>query len=164
MTRNGIASSLLCLSLLVVSSCTDNTIEGASTTTSGFVVNKISATNGTVNTGTCNSGGATPKNGTTFTVTIDYAGTEQITGIKLIYKFSGGTASAPVTLTTSEYKDTPATSSGTFRGVSGAGNVKITSCVNFGTATTIQYDYTLTMKSLKTYPATITITKPAGAN
>ncbi len=161
MNRDGIFSLTLCFSLLVLFSCTDTTIEGASTTTTGFTISKTTSTNSTINAGTCTSGG---KTGTNFTVTVEYKGSEVITGIKLTYRFSSGTTGTQTLTSNLDYVDTPSGATGTFRGASVASNVKIYSCVTFGTSTSIAYDYTFTMKSLKTYTTSITINKPTGAN
>lgn len=150
----------VCL-IILLANCTDTTIEGTASTT-GFKINKSSSTYTALNSGCYSSAAA--KYGTNFTVTLEYTGTQKITGLSASYKFSGGTTGTTTLKANTDYLDSnSSTSSSAFRGVAGY-SVTLYPCVLFGTNTSIAYTYTITTNTSQTYTTTVTINKPVGAN
>lgn len=169
--RRILSFSLLVACSLFLFDCTDNNIEGTSSATVGFKITKTKSSNSTINTGCYSS--SLSKYGTNFTVTLEYTGTQKITGISAAYVFSNGASGNSTITAGSGYYDYNfgSSSSGTFRGTSASGAyVEIYPCIIFGATTSITYTYTITTStgqsgsSSQTFTSSVTLTKPAGAN
>jgi hypothetical protein len=130
----------LVICLLLALGCTDEKIEGASTT-SVFTIASVRSSFSSLN-GCLISGGS---NGTNFIRTITYQGSGNITNVSYSYKFSSG---ATGTIASVYYYDSGVSSS--FRGATSSGTLELEGCVRFGTNTSIEYTYTITASG-KTY-------------
>jgi hypothetical protein len=159
--------------LVILNGCIDETIEGASssTTSIAFKANTVTMPYVTLN----NCVYSTSPNGTRFNLNIDYQGPQgdPVYKIEYTYKISTSTSITNGTplfnssgFTDTNTDDVPSV----FRGKTSTKttfNIKADNftCWRWGTSTsTIDYVFTLTTNSGKTSTINMTLSKPAGAN